>query len=96
MVAAPGPGVELAALTIRSMNTPAPAPRGDDLEHIKLAQDISDLSLQERFHGKSSGAMLVKEAVLLREAYEETDIPWTSRRMHYWTYNPVRCDISGD
>ncbi|KAJ7080234.1 fungal-specific transcription factor domain-containing protein [Mycena epipterygia] len=89
-VAAPGPGVELAALTIRSMNTPAPAPRGDDLEHIELTQNISDLSLQGRFHGKSSGAMLVKEAVLLREAYEEKDIPWTSRRMHYWTYNPAK------
>ncbi|KAJ7112225.1 fungal-specific transcription factor domain-containing protein [Mycena epipterygia] len=91
-----GPGVELAALTIRSMNTPAPSPHGDDIEHIKLAQDMSDLSInnfQERFHGKSSGAMLVKAAVLARQRYEEKEMPWTSRRMHYWTYNPTKDKI---
>ncbi|KAJ7476649.1 fungal-specific transcription factor domain-containing protein [Mycena latifolia] len=90
--AAPGPGVELAALTIRSMNTPAPAPHGDDLAHIALTQDLHDLSLnhhQKRFHGKSSGAMLVKAAVQLREGYEEKEMPWASRRMHYWTFNPA-------
>ncbi|KAJ7079406.1 fungal-specific transcription factor domain-containing protein [Mycena belliarum] len=86
-----GPGVELAALTIRSLNTPAPAPH-DDLEHIELTQNLHDLSLnhhQERFHGKSSGAMLVKAAVQLRERYEEKEMPWASRRMHYWTFNPM-------
>ncbi|KAJ7771013.1 fungal-specific transcription factor domain-containing protein [Mycena maculata] len=89
---APGPGVELAALTIRSMNTPAPAPTADDLDHIALTQDLQDLSLsqhRERFHGKSSGAMLVKAAVQMRQGYEEKEeLSWSSRRMHYWTYNP--------
>ncbi|KAJ7065870.1 fungal-specific transcription factor domain-containing protein [Mycena amicta] len=94
----PGPGVELAALTIRSMNTPAPAPapHDDDLAHIALTQDMEDLSVsqhRERFHGKSSGAMLVKAAVLAREGYEEKEMPWTSRRMHYWTYNPAKDKI---
>ncbi|KAJ6498264.1 fungal-specific transcription factor domain-containing protein [Mycena vulgaris] len=91
--AASGPGVELAALTIRSMNTPAPAPHGDDLAHIALTQDFHDLSLsnqRERFHGKSSAAMLVKAAVQLREGYEEKEMPWTSRRMRYWTFNPAK------
>ncbi|KAJ7758453.1 fungal-specific transcription factor domain-containing protein, partial [Mycena maculata] len=91
--AAPGPGVELAALTIRSMNDPAPAPHGDDLAHIALTRDLQDLSInqiRERFIGKSSSANLVKEAVLLRQGYEEKqELPWTSRRMHFWTYDPV-------
>ncbi|KAF7310165.1 Zn(2)-C6 fungal-type domain-containing protein [Mycena indigotica] len=89
----PGPGVELAALTIRSMNTPTPAPHEEDLAHIELTQDMEELSIshhRERFHGKSSGAMLVKAAVLAREGYEEKEMPWTSRRMHYWTYNPAK------
>ncbi|KAJ7483882.1 fungal-specific transcription factor domain-containing protein [Mycena galericulata] len=88
----PGPGVELAALTIRSMNTPAPSPQGDDLAHIALTQDLEDLSINQHrnhFHGKSSGAMLVKVAVQLRQKYEEKDMPWDTRRMHYWTYSPA-------
>ncbi|KAJ7694369.1 fungal-specific transcription factor domain-containing protein [Mycena rosella] len=88
----PGPGVELAALAIRSLNTPAPAPHGDDLGHIALTQDLSDLSInhqRQRFHGKSSGAALVKAAVLMREGYEEKEMPWSSRRMKYWTFNPA-------
>ncbi|KAJ7832688.1 fungal-specific transcription factor domain-containing protein, partial [Mycena olivaceomarginata] len=88
-----GPGVVLAALNIRSMNTPAPAPQGADLAHHRLIEDFSNLSInqvRDRFHGQSSGAMLVKAAVQLREDYEEKDMPWSSRRMHYWTYNPAK------
>ncbi|KAJ7925130.1 fungal-specific transcription factor domain-containing protein [Mycena leptocephala] len=91
-----GPGVMLAALNLRSMNTPAPASHGDDLAHIALTEDFQNLSIvqaRHRFHGKSSGAMLVKAAVQLREGYEDKDIPWSSRRMHYWTYNPVKYRI---
>ncbi|KAJ6613929.1 hypothetical protein B0H10DRAFT_2221777 [Mycena sp. CBHHK59/15] len=33
------PGIMLAALNIRSWNTPAPAPRGDDLAHLELIDD---------------------------------------------------------
>ncbi|KAJ6504929.1 fungal-specific transcription factor domain-containing protein [Mycena vulgaris] len=93
VAASSGPGVDLATLTIRSMNTPPPAPRGDDLEHIALTQNMGDLSVsqhRERFHGTSSGAMLVKTAVQLREGYEQRNIPWTSRRMKYWTFNPTK------
>ncbi|KAJ6571027.1 fungal-specific transcription factor domain-containing protein [Mycena vulgaris] len=90
--ASPGPGVELAALTIRSMNISEPAPHVDDLEHIALTQDLQDLSFakhHERYHGSSSGAMLVKAAVQLREGYEQREIPWKYRRMQYWTFNPA-------
>jgi hypothetical protein len=82
----------VAALNIRSMNTPTPAPNADDLAHIALLEDLDSLSInqvRDRFQGKSSGAMLVKAAVQLREGYEERDMPWSSRRMHYWVYNPV-------
>ncbi|KAF7345892.1 Zn(2)-C6 fungal-type domain-containing protein [Mycena venus] len=88
-----GPGVLLAALNIRSMNTLAPAPHGDDLAHLALLDDLESLSIsqaQNRFQGKSSSAILVKAAVQLREGYEEKDMPWSSRRMHYWTYSPVK------
>ncbi|KAJ7114697.1 hypothetical protein C8R44DRAFT_880780 [Mycena epipterygia] len=64
--ASPGPVVKLAALTIHSMNTPAPAPHGDDLAHLALTQAMSDLSLHqhhEGFRSKFSGAMLVKAAI---------------------------------
>ncbi|KAJ7105824.1 fungal-specific transcription factor domain-containing protein [Mycena epipterygia] len=75
------------------MNTSAPAPHGEDLAHIELTKDLSNLSLAQHhqaFHGKSSDAMLVKAAVLLREGYEEKETMWTSRRMHYWTFNPAK------
>ncbi|KAJ6475995.1 fungal-specific transcription factor domain-containing protein [Mycena vitilis] len=92
-----GPGVLIAALNLRSMNLPAPVPHGDDLAHIALLEDFSNLSITQarnRFQGKSSGAMLVKAAVQLREGYEERDIPWSSRRSHYWSFNPVRAPFS--
>ncbi|KAJ7686027.1 fungal-specific transcription factor domain-containing protein [Mycena rosella] len=91
--AAVGPGVELATLAIRSMNNPAPAPHGDDLAHIALVQDIQELSInqhRERYHGSSSSALLVKAAVQMRERYEEKGMPWSSRRMHYWTFDPAK------
>ncbi|KAF8143483.1 fungal-specific transcription factor domain-containing protein [Mycena galopus ATCC 62051] len=89
----PGPGVILAALNLRSMNTPAPAPHGDDLAHVGLIEDFNELSihqLTDAFQGKSSGAMLVKTAVRLRQSYEERDLEWSTRRMRYWTYNPIQ------
>ncbi|KAJ7027175.1 fungal-specific transcription factor domain-containing protein [Mycena alexandri] len=90
----PGPSDENPAvlLAIQTVNSPAP-PSGDDLAHIALVKDLQDLSLDhvhEGFHGKSSGAMLVKAAVRLRQGYEEKPMPWSSRRMHYWTYNPLK------
>ncbi|KAJ6542962.1 fungal-specific transcription factor domain-containing protein [Mycena capillaripes] len=88
-----GPGVLFTALHLRSMNTPAPVPHGDDLAHIALTEDLQNLSMnhvRDRFQGNSSGAMLFKDAVRRREGYEEKSVPWTSRRMHYWTYNPAK------
>jgi hypothetical protein len=74
------------------MNAP---PHEEDLAYIDLVQDLEDLSLKhhtDRFHGKSSGAMLVKAAVKLKQGYEETEMPWSSRRMRYWTFDPVSYD----
>ncbi|KAF7353501.1 Zn(2)-C6 fungal-type domain-containing protein [Mycena sanguinolenta] len=91
-----GPGVILAALNLRSMNTLAPAPHGDDLEHLGLTRDFDAMSVRQfsnGFQGKSSGAMLVKAAIKLREGYEGKDMPWSSRRMHNWTYNPAKHQV---
>ncbi|KAF7353494.1 hypothetical protein MSAN_01539000 [Mycena sanguinolenta] len=91
-----GPGVILAALNLRSMNTQAPAPHGDDLAHLGLTRDFDAMSIRQfskGFQGKSSGAMLVKAAIELREGYEGKDLPWSSRRIHYWTYNPATHQI---
>ncbi|KAJ7114712.1 fungal-specific transcription factor domain-containing protein [Mycena epipterygia] len=71
---------------------PPPAPHEDDLAHLELTQAMSDISLHQHHEGspgKSSGAMLVKAAIELREGYEEKQMPWTSRRMHHWTFNPA-------
>jgi hypothetical protein len=68
------------------MRTPAPVPNADDLAHIVLLEDLGSLSInqvRDRFQGKSSGAMLVKAAVQLCEGYEERDMSWSSRHMHY-------------
>ncbi|KAF8142796.1 fungal-specific transcription factor domain-containing protein [Mycena galopus ATCC 62051] len=75
------------------MNTPAPAPHGDDLEHVKLIDDFNELSIHHftnAFHGKSSPSMIVKAAVRLRRGYEEKELEWSTRRMRYWTYNPIQ------
>ncbi|KAJ7179778.1 fungal-specific transcription factor domain-containing protein [Mycena filopes] len=88
----PNTAILLASMSIRALNAPS-ASHGDDLAHIELVQDFEDLDLHqinERFHGKSSGAMLVKAAVQLREGYEQKDMPWVSRRMQYWAFDPVK------
>ncbi|KAJ7141995.1 fungal-specific transcription factor domain-containing protein [Mycena filopes] len=83
----------IGSMTIRTLNAPPPPSEGDDLAHIALVQDMHDLSLhqvQERFHGKSSGAMLVKAAVQLRQGYEEKDMSWPSRRLNFWLYDAAK------
>ncbi|KAF7353493.1 Zn(2)-C6 fungal-type domain-containing protein [Mycena sanguinolenta] len=91
-----GPGVILAALNLRSMNMPAPAPHGDDLAHLGLIRDLGAMSLTQYsigHQGKGSGTVLVKAAIELREGYEGKDLPWSSRRAHYWTYNPAKYQV---
>ncbi|KAJ7023104.1 fungal-specific transcription factor domain-containing protein [Mycena alexandri] len=93
-----GPGVELAAMGIRTMNVSVPSRIEDDKAHRDLADDIEGLSLNnhnDRFHGKSSGAMLVKAAIQLKEGYTTMMMPdgqipsqWGSRRMEYWSNTP--------
>ncbi|KAJ7120003.1 fungal-specific transcription factor domain-containing protein [Mycena filopes] len=93
-----GPGVELAAMGIRLMNAPITAPIEDNIAHRDLADEIQGLSLtnhNDRFHGKSSGAMLVKAAMQLKHDYAATATrdgyapnSWGSRRMEYWTNTP--------
>ncbi|KAJ7021863.1 fungal-specific transcription factor domain-containing protein [Mycena alexandri] len=92
----PDTAILLASMSIRSMNAPSPPSHGDDLAHIDLVQDLEELALHqasERFLGKSSGAMLVKAAVQLREGYEQKDMPWVSHRMRYWNFDPVKTRV---
>ncbi|KAF7288996.1 hypothetical protein MIND_01416400 [Mycena indigotica] len=86
----PGPGVELAALSIRAMNVAAPT--AQDTEYLELIQGLTVLSLsnhQDHFHGEGSSAMVVKSAVDLRERYEEKDLVWAARREKYWVFTPT-------
>ncbi|KAJ7062779.1 fungal-specific transcription factor domain-containing protein [Mycena amicta] len=89
----PGPGVELAALTIRSMNTPAPIPSQDDLGHVDLIEYMDALppgtDYTQRLHGKSSSVRILKVAAQLRQEYEERQLPWAACRVRYWRYNPL-------
>ncbi|KAF7291777.1 Zn(2)-C6 fungal-type domain-containing protein [Mycena chlorophos] len=89
----PGPGVELAALTIRSMNTPAPMTTHEDLGHVDLIEYMDGLppgtEYKQRLHGKSSSARILKVAAMLRQEYEERRLPWDKVRDRYWRYNPL-------
>lgn len=90
--AGPGPGVEIAALSIRSMNTAAPAWTTEDAAKFSMVKDLHLPALRherEHFHGKSSNAMLVKASVQLREDYEAQDMPWKHRRDKFWKFSPV-------
>ncbi|KAJ7844943.1 hypothetical protein B0H14DRAFT_2775939 [Mycena olivaceomarginata] len=79
-----GPGVMIAALNIRSMNTPAPAPHGKDLSTLSIKPSAN------RFQGKSSGPCSSSKRFSCARGMRRRTVPWSSRRMHYWTYNPVK------
>ncbi|KAF7300949.1 Zn(2)-C6 fungal-type domain-containing protein [Mycena indigotica] len=89
----PGPGVELAALTIRSMNTKAPLPSQEDLGHVDLIEYMDGLpqgtDYKQRLHGKSSTVRILKVAAQLRQEYEERKLPWAACRERYWRHNPL-------
>ncbi|KAJ6522874.1 fungal-specific transcription factor domain-containing protein [Mycena capillaripes] len=56
---------------LRSLAAPPPPPHADDLTHLEIARKLEKLSVnsmpEHRFMGKSSGAMLVKVAIDLKE-----------------------------
>ncbi|KAJ6556980.1 fungal-specific transcription factor domain-containing protein [Mycena vulgaris] len=90
-----GPGVELAAMSLRALNEAEISPQEEDLAHLALVSDMQDLSVghtSERFLGKSSGAMLIKAAADLKASASGPDsqfsAPWGLRRMEYWTSTP--------
>ncbi|KAF7331675.1 Fungal-trans domain-containing protein [Mycena kentingensis (nom. inval.)] len=85
----PGAGVEIAGLSIRSMNTAAPPAHPDDLENMALIQSLSSLSFFEmhrhdHFHGESSGVLVVQRAVTLREDFEQKTLSWSKTRPKFW------------
>jgi hypothetical protein len=91
-----GPGVELAVMSIRAINETKQESDDDEGIYKELANDLNELQIgthKENWLGKSSGAMLVKVAVQLKEGYTAPDgnlqPMWGSRRMQYWAYQPV-------
>ncbi|KAF7348956.1 Zn(2)-C6 fungal-type domain-containing protein [Mycena venus] len=90
--------VELAAMSIRAINEREPQyPDEDDRAHADLIRTMQGLKIgshNDSFMGKSSGAMLVKAAMDLKEQYKssssdgEFQRPWASRRMQFWTSTP--------
>ncbi|KAF7313351.1 Fungal-trans domain-containing protein [Mycena chlorophos] len=84
----PGPGVEIAALSIRSMNVAAPSAHPDDVATLGLIHSLQALSMSdyddEHFHGEPSGLLVMRGAFELREKYEQKEMKWTARRGQYW------------
>jgi hypothetical protein len=83
---------------IRESGGPVVEPDDDDLAHLKLAHHMKTLHIdpaENRFFGKSSGAMLVQAAIDLKQEY--TGKPEHSmakilgaRRPEFWTIRSVR------
>ncbi|KAJ7513120.1 fungal-specific transcription factor domain-containing protein [Mycena galericulata] len=65
------PGVQLVSNGIQRLNSPFPAPHPDDLTFVEIEESFRALSIDntaaQGFHGKSSGAMLVKAAMDLKK-----------------------------
>ncbi|KAJ7176196.1 fungal-specific transcription factor domain-containing protein [Mycena crocata] len=97
-----GPGVELAAMSIRTLHETKPVSADSinyntELLQMELADHVQRLSLKShdnRFLGSSSGAALIRAAVKLKDGYdadappETRPTPWGSRRLEYWTLTP--------
>ena len=74
------------------------APSDDELAHSTLAEGLKRLAvepLDQRFHGKSSGVMLVQAAMNLKREFAGTtggkeDLLPSTRRPHLWSPHPVR------
>ncbi|KAJ7137562.1 fungal-specific transcription factor domain-containing protein [Mycena crocata] len=72
------PGVQLISNAIHRLNSPFPKPHADDLAFAEIDKSFATLSINntaaQGFQGKSSGAMLVKAAVDLKNGpAQETD-----------------------
>ncbi|KAJ7143999.1 fungal-specific transcription factor domain-containing protein [Mycena epipterygia] len=81
---------------LRSLSAPAPPPHADDLVHLEITRKLEQLSVgaphERRFIGKSSGAALITAAIDLKADGDSEGssrgLPWTSRRLQYWTFKP--------
>ena len=77
-------------------------PSDDELGHTTLTEGLKRLAvepLDRRFHGKSSGVMLVQAAMNLKKVVMGADQPDhllvpPTRRMEFWLPRPVSCVIS--
>ncbi|KAJ7079144.1 fungal-specific transcription factor domain-containing protein [Mycena belliarum] len=78
--------------TPSSDSTPSPAPfPEEDLSHDELCERFRAFSLggmQRRFFGASSGFMLVKNVINIKEEYVGRPLVTHPRRPEYWTIRP--------
>ncbi|KAJ7136887.1 fungal-specific transcription factor domain-containing protein [Mycena epipterygia] len=77
------PGLQLIANAIHRLNSPPPAPHSDDSAFAEIdasfrALSINSYSIDQGFQGKSSGAMLIKAAVDLRDGAKNNTTVYTS------------------
>ncbi|KAJ7864940.1 fungal-specific transcription factor domain-containing protein [Mycena leptocephala] len=91
-----GPGVDLAAMSIRGINEGEPQSRDEDeVATLELVNDMQGLKLgvhSDGFMGKSSAAILLTTAIQLKKGYTTLDGQppelWRSRRLEYWMDTP--------
>ncbi|KAJ7121578.1 fungal-specific transcription factor domain-containing protein [Mycena epipterygia] len=79
------PGLQVIRNAVRGLNSPLPAPHSDDstvaeIDESFRALSIDNFSVDQGFHGKSSGAILVKVAVDLRDGAKNTAAVYKSPR----------------
>ncbi|KAG6845260.1 hypothetical protein H0H87_011995 [Tephrocybe sp. NHM501043] len=97
MVTSPQHPCEIATAVIRKVAQPVDFQPDEDIQHVLLADNIKNLKLgdgdQNRFFGKSSGAMLVHAAIELKNEYtggnDDLRRPILgSKREQFWVARP--------
>ncbi|KAJ7654864.1 fungal-specific transcription factor domain-containing protein [Mycena rosella] len=82
------PGVQLVSDAIMRLSSPFPAPHSDDLSFTDIDESFRALSINntaaQGFQGKSSGAMLVKAAVDLRNRAKNSSAAPIPSRITSW------------
>ncbi|KAG6840164.1 hypothetical protein C0991_008486 [Blastosporella zonata] len=97
--------IEIATSVLRKVAQPVEFQPDDDIQHVILADNLKNLKLGDvnhnnRFFGKSSGAMLVHAAIELKNEYTGANVDIRrpilgSKREEFWTTRPWERLIDG-
>lgn len=93
---------EIMTKAIRESGGPLVVPDDDDIAHLKLSDHMKNLHIESsdnRFFGKSSGAMLIQAAIDLKHEYtghQDLSIEGIlgARRPEFWSIRPVRISLN--